>query len=267
MALELNDVSVMYGRNLNALSSVNLSVTNNSVVALLGANGAGKTTALRAISRNLGRHSARMTSGSIIFDGTDISRFSVSDVVARGIVQVPEGRRIFGRLSVEENLRIGGMRRNRRDVKASLEKVYELFPMLAERHKQQGLLLSGGEQQMLAIGRGLMADPKLLMLDEPSLGLAPIIVEQISEIITSISESGVSILLIEQNANMALSISDTAYVLELGSVSLSGKSSELAQTDEVQHLYLGHSGGKEALQATQTVPAVVKTLKPWEGRR
>lgn len=267
MALELHDVSVTYGRNLLALKNVNLTVPDNSVVALLGANGAGKSTTLRAISRNLKRHSARLSSGRIVFEGEDLAKHAVSGVVARGIVQVPEGRRIFGRLSVEENLRLGGMRRNRRDVRSSLEEVYELFPRLGERRKQQGLLLSGGEQQMLAIGRGLMAAPKLLMLDEPSLGLAPIIVEQIAEIITSISKSGVSILLIEQNANMALSVSHDAYVLELGSVSLSGKSSELAKTDEIRHLYLGHSGGTEALEETTTVSTVEKVLTPWEASR
>jgi ABC-type branched-subunit amino acid transport system ATPase component len=208
-----------------------------------------------------------MSSGRIVFDDEDISKQSVSGVVARGIVQVPEGRRIFGRLSVEENLRLGGMRHSGKEVKASLEHVYGLFPRLGERRKQQGLLLSGGEQQMLAIGRGLMASPKLLMLDEPSLGLAPIIVEQIAEIIASISRSGVSILLIEQNANMALSVSDQAYVLELGRVSLSGASNELAKTDEIKHLYLGHSGGNEALEETTTVPAVIKTLEPWEATR
>lgn len=268
MALELHDVSVTYGRNLLALKNVNLTVPDNSVVTLLGANGAGKSTTLRAISRNLKRHSARMSSGRIEFDGEDISTMPVSSVVSRGIVQVPEGRRIFGRLSVEENLRLGGMRRRRSELKHSLDEVYDLFPRLGERRKQQGLLLSGGEQQMLAIGRGLMAAPKLLMLDEPSLGLAPIIVEQIAKIISSIRETGVSILLIEQNANMALSVSDQAYVLELGAVSLQGDSAELSQTDEIRHLYLGHSGGDEALRdPTTVVNTVIKTLKPWEVTR
>ncbi len=267
MALELHDVSVTYGRNLLALTHIDLTVPDNSVVALLGANGAGKSTTLRAISRNLKRHSARMSSGRIVFDGEDISKLSVSAVVSRGIVQVPEGRRIFGRLSVEENLRLGGMRRRGREVRNALDEVYDLFPRLGERRKQQGLLLSGGEQQMLAIGRGLMAAPKVLMLDEPSLGLAPIIVEQIADIITTIRESGVSILLIEQNANMALSVSSTAYVLELGKVSLHGSSAELSSTDEIRHLYLGHSGGSESLEETTTVPAVLKTLEPWEAAR
>lgn len=267
MTLKLEDVSVTYGRNLLALQNVNIEVPKQSIVALLGANGAGKSTTLRAISRNLRRHSARMSSGTISFDGEDISKMSVSSVIARGIVQVPEGRRIFGRLSVEENLRLGGMRRNRNEVKTSLDEVYDIFPRLGERRKQQGLLLSGGEQQMLAIGRGLMAAPKVLMLDEPSLGLAPIVVEQIAEIITSINKTGVSILLIEQNANMALNLSDQAYVLELGKVSLSGKSSDLAKTDQVKDLYLGHSGGEEALEETTTLGALHKTLKPWEGNR
>src|SRR5690606_22260259 len=151
-----------------------------SCVALLGSNGAGKTTILRAISRNLPRHKAKITGGRITFDGKDLAGLSMSEVVARGIVQVPEGRRILGRLTVEENLRVGGMRRSRREATAAREHVYELFPRLAERRRQLGLLLSGGEQQMLAIGRALMAAPRLLLLDEPSLGLAPIIVSQVA---------------------------------------------------------------------------------------
>ena len=185
----------------------------------------------------------------------------MTQVVSRGVVQVPEGRRILGRLTVEENLRLGGMQRSRKDMLAARDYVYSLFPRLAERRLQLGLLLSGGEQQMLAIGRALMARPRLLMLDEPSLGLAPIIVAQVAEVIQQICSEGTSILLIEQNATMALSVSSSAYVLELGKVALQGASEELAETDLIRQLYLGNSrnASDEEPQFDTT-----KTLKPWQ---
>lgn len=258
--LELDQVSVSYGGVLQALHNVSLTVPDGECVALLGANGAGKTTVLRGISRNLGRHRAHITSGTIHLDGKDLARSSMAEVVSRGAVQVPEGRRILGRLTVEENLRLGGMQRTRRDMLASREHVYSLFPRLAERRLQLGLLLSGGEQQMLAIGRALMARPRLLMLDEPSLGLAPIIVAQVAEVIEQIRSEGTSVLLIEQNAAMALSVSSSAYVLELGKVELQGPSKDLAETDIIRQLYLGDSGNDAGGDSHFDV---TKTLKPW----
>ena len=259
--LELDQVSVSYGGVLRALHEVSLTVPHGECVALLGANGAGKTTVLRAISRNLARHRAQLTSGAIRFEGTDLTRNSMTQVVSRGVVQVPEGRRILGRLTVEENLRLGGMQRSRKDMLAARDHVYSLFPRLAERRLQLGLLLSGGEQQMLAIGRALMARPRLLMLDEPSLGLAPIIVAQVAEVIQQICSEGTSILLIEQNATMALSVSSSAYVLELGKVALQGASEELAETDLIRQLYLGNS--RNASDAEPQFDTT-KTLKPWQ---
>ncbi|WP_307833505.1 ABC transporter ATP-binding protein [Pimelobacter simplex] len=243
---------------------MSVDVPAGGCVALLGANGAGKTTTLRAISRNLSRHGAKITGGRIHFDGEDLARHSMSDVVARGIVQVPEGRRILGSLTVEENLRIGAARRSRKQAIATRDEVYELFPRLAERQHQRGLLLSGGEQQMLAIGRALMAAPRVLLLDEPSLGLAPIIVSQIAEVIKGINAAGTAVVLIEQNAAMALSVATSAYVLELGSVSLSGSSAELSETDTIQHLYLGHSG-EEVPPASPHEQSNV--LRPWTDPR
>ena len=263
--LELKNVSVRYGGVLTALQNVNMTIPAGASVALLGANGAGKTTTIRAISRNLRRHNARIIEGSISFDGQDLRGLAMSDVIARGVVQVPEGRRILGRLSVEENLRLGAMRRSRKQAAESRAHVYELFPRLAERRHQRGLLLSGGEQQMLAIGRALMSAPKLLMLDEPSLGLAPIIVSQVADVIRSINAEGTSVLLIEQNANMALAVAQHAYVLELGKVSLDGTSEELAQTDVIKHLYLGHSGGE--LQIDKPKTGTVPVLHAWKGAR
>jgi branched-chain amino acid transport system ATP-binding protein len=259
--LQMDNVSVEYGGIIPALRGVSMVIPDGACVAMLGSNGAGKTTALRAISRNLARHGAKIVEGRISFDGADLARCSMSDVVARGIVQVPEGRRILGRLTVEENLRIGGLRRGRRAAAASRDRVFSLFPRLAERRHQHGLLLSGGEQQMLAIGRALMAGPRLLMLDEPSLGLAPLVVAQVAEVIREISAEGTSVLLIEQNAAMALSVASSAYVLELGAVSLAGAAEELAVTDTIRHLYLGHSGGDVSRATLQPVTP----LRPWAG--
>jgi len=267
--LRISDLSVTYGGVLTALRNVDIDVPDGGVVALLGSNGAGKTTLLRAISRNLKRHKARITGGSVSFDGEDLSALSTSAIVGRGIVQVPEGRRIFGRLTVEENLRIGGLRRSRAEAAKSRDYVYELFPRLHERRTQRGLLLSGGEQQMLAIGRAMMAAPKVLMLDEPSLGLAPLVVAQVADVVRTINGQGTSVLIIEQNANMALSVADYAYVLELGRVSLEGPSAELAATDDIKHLYLGHGGGEEPpANPADAEPAFAgKTLRPWREER
>ena len=239
--LRVENLSVTYGGTLEALRSMDLEVPTGGVVALLGSNGAGKSTTLRSISNNLKRHRGRVTSGRVSYSGAELTGLSMSSIIDRGIVQVPEGRRIFGRLTVEENLRLGGLRRSRRESNESRRDVYELFPRLAERHNQKGLLLSGGEQQMLAIGRALMARPSLLMLDEPSLGLAPLVVEQVAGVIGRIRETGTSVLLIEQNANMALRIADYAYVLERGSISLEGSAEQMLESDLVKDLYLGRS--------------------------
>ncbi|AUI50604.1 ABC transporter ATP-binding protein [Arthrobacter crystallopoietes] len=261
--LQITDLSVTYGGALTALHKVTLAVPDGGVVALLGSNGAGKTTLLRAVSNNLKRHRGKITSGKLAFNGIDLQSKDTAALVSNGVVQVPEGRRIFGRLTVEENLRVGGLRQAKGQAAKARDHVYELFPRLQERRNQRGLLLSGGEQQMLAIGRALMASPKLLMLDEPSLGLAPLVVSQVGDVIKAINEQGTSILIIEQNANMALSVADYAYVLETGRVSLHGEAQELAATDEIKHLYLGHGGGGNDDLAAPALSLAGKTLKPW----
>ena len=238
--LSIDSLHVSYG-GVQAVRGITMEIPDGKVVAVLGSNGAGKTTLLRTISGTLKLHRGRVESGTVQFDGTDLDGRDPAQTVRMGLVQVPEGRRIFGRLSVEENLRAGGMGSRDKAAKAKAqERVFELFPVLAERSAQRGGLLSGGEQQMLAIGRALMASPKLLLLDEPSLGLAPRIIGQIGEVIAEINRQGTSVLLVEQNATMALGVADLAYVLDVGEVSLSGDARELSRTDEVQRLYLGH---------------------------
>ena len=239
--LQLEQVSVTYGGTLRAVQDVSLTVPDGASVALLGSNGAGKSTTLRAISQNLRRHRARITSGQITFDGEVLNGRPMFEVIDRGVVQVPEGRRILGRLSVEENLRVGGLRLGRKELASRREEVYELFPRLGERRHQRGLLLSGGEQQMLAIGRALMADPKVLMLDEPSLGLAPIIVDQIFSLVEQLRSDGLTILLVEQNAQRALELSDRAYVLINGQIRHQGTAQELLATTDLDSLYFGES--------------------------
>ena len=261
--LEIDDLRVTYGGAVEALRGVTLRVPDGKVVAVLGSNGAGKTTLLRAVSGVLGLHRGRIERGTVVLDGRSLVRRDAAAVVAAGIVQVPEGRRIFSRLTVEENLRAGGMGSKDKAAKAAAqERVFDLFPVLAERRTQRGGLLSGGEQQMLAIGRALMAAPKLLLLDEPSLGLAPRIITQIGSIVREINAQGTSVLLVEQNATMALAVADLAYVLDVGTVSLSGPAAELAQTDDVQRLYLGHAAGDEE-KVQQEVSRSSKTLSRW----
>ena len=260
--LEVSDLEVTYGGAVQALRGISLAVPDGKVVAVLGSNGAGKTTLLRSIYGTLRLHRGRVEHGSVSFDGRPLPR-DASAVVGAGIVQVPEGRRIFSRLTVEENLRAGGMGSKDKAAKAAAQaRVFDLFPVLAERRSQRGGLLSGGEQQMLAIGRALMAGPKLLLLDEPSLGLAPKIITQIGSIVQEINRQGTSVLLVEQNATMALSVADLAYVLDVGTVSLSGDADELSRTDAVQRLYLGHAAGEEA-QVQQAVARSTKTLSRW----
>jgi branched-chain amino acid transport system ATP-binding protein len=231
--LEVSEVRAHYG-TIEALKGVSLQVEEGEVVTLIGSNGAGKSTTLRSIS---GLTPA--TSGTVVFDGEEITRVPAHDVVGRGIALAPEGRHCFPRMTVRENLELGAYLRHREDIDEDFDRVFGLFPRLKEREKQKAGTMSGGEQQMLAIGRALMARPKLLMLDEPSMGIAPILVQRIYETITEINRSGVAILLVEQNANYALEISQRGYVLETGRVVLKGDSSTLRGDPEVQRAYLG----------------------------
>jgi len=232
--LELAGVDALYGR-IRALRRVTISVDQGEVVALIGSNGAGKTTTLRTISGLM-----HPPSGTITFAGKDISRMPAHDIVGLGICQSPEGRRLFPRMQVIDNLRMGAFLRNDRDgIQKDMERVFELFPRLKERTTQLAGTLSGGEQQMLAIGRALMSKPKLLMLDEPSLGLAPILVETIFRIVREINAQGIPILLVEQNATKALEVAHRAYVLETGSIVKSGSGKELLSSPDVQRAYLG----------------------------
>lgn len=232
--LQLEDIHANYG-NVKALRGVSLHVDQNSVVSLLGANGAGKSTILKTISTLL-----RPRSGSILFEGERVDRLKPEHIVQRGIVMVPEGRQVFPELTVRENLMLGSYaRRDRSGIQRDYDDVFDIFPILREKAKNFAGTLSGGQQQMLAIGRGLMAKPKLLLLDEPSLGLAPILVQEIFSIIKQISRRGTTILLVEQNANMALDVSDYAYVLETGEISSQGKAIDMKQNDEVRRSYLG----------------------------
>jgi branched-chain amino acid transport system ATP-binding protein len=238
--LELTDVEVRYG-SIRALHSVSFEIAEGELVALIGSNGAGKTTTLRTISGLL-----RPTGGTISFEGADISHASTDQIVALGISHCPEGRRIFGRLTVAENLRLGAVSRgDRRAVADDLEMVFGLFPLLKERIGQAGGTLSGGEQQMLAIGRALMSRPRLLLLDEPSLGLAPLILERIFETISELKRQGLTILLVEQNVHHALDVADRAYVMETGRMTLSGPADVLRHDPKVEHSYLGVGGVAE----------------------
>ena len=231
--LSVSNINVWYGA-IHAIKDVSFEVNDGEVVALIGANGAGKSTTLKTLSGLL-----RSRTGSIEFMGEDIMHVPAEKIVERGLVHVPEGRRIFQQMTVEENLDMGAYSQPKSTVAANLERVYEQFPRLKERRRQVAGTLSGGEQQMLAMGRGLMANPKLLMLDEPSMGLAPILVEQIFEIIERLHEAGTTILLVEQNAQMALSIATRGYVLETGGVTLTGTGRELLVNDDVRKAYLG----------------------------
>ena len=232
--LEVKDLHVSYG-GIRALRGVDLEVPDGKIVTLIGANGAGKSTLLRTISGLV-----KAESGSITYDGKELLGMSINKILELGIAQVPEGRRVFTNLSVLENLKIGAyLRRDKAGIQKDIEWVYELFPRLKERSWQMAGTLSGGEQQMLAVGRALMSRPKLMMMDEPSLGLAPLVVKGIFEIIREINRQGVTVLLIEQNANMALKTADLAYVLETGEITLHGTGSELLTNEAVKRAYLG----------------------------
>ncbi len=241
--LELANVEVVYNDVILVLRGLSIEVPDGQIVALLGANGAGKTTTLRAISGLLDNHNGEITKGTVTYNGEVINGKKPSDIVLSGITQVMEGRRVFSDLTVDENLVCGGITvKDRAQTDAAYERVMDLFPRLAERRKQVSGYLSGGEQQMLAIGRALMAGPKLLVLDEPSLGLAPKLIEQIRDIIVDINKQGTSVLLIEQNAMMALSIANFGYVLETGKVVMDGAGEKLLQDDDVKEFYLGLHG-------------------------
>lgn len=243
--LEVTNLEVVYEDVILVLKGVSLSVPDGSIVALLGANGAGKTTVLRAITGLLDVHRGDITKGTITLDGSPIHELDAPDTVARGISQVMEGRRIFAEFTVEENLRIGA-HTSRANLNDNMARAYELFPRLKERRRQVAGYLSGGEQQMLAIGRALMTEPRVLLLDEPSLGLAPLIVQQIRDLVVDINKQGTSVLLVEQNANMALSIASHGYVLETGKIVMDKPAAELREDEDVKEFYLGlhEEGGK-----------------------
>ena len=262
--LAVRELTVTYGRAVRALVEVTLEVPTAGIVTLLGANGAGKTTLLRALSGMLPLHGGAVESGSISLAGHAL-RGDSADAVRAGIVQVPEGRRVFAGMSVDDNLRAGelGVRgRSRRQTADARARVFELFPRLADRRAQAAGLLSGGEQQMLAMGRALMADPRVLLLDEPSLGLAPQMVERIAAIIGTIHAAGIGVLLVEQNAALALALADHAYVLDVGRIRLEGPADELAGSDEVRRLYLGEV---DDIQPAAASVAPAPELTRWAG--
>ncbi|MCB2298851.1 ABC transporter ATP-binding protein [Clostridium tagluense] len=232
--LELIDVNIYYGA-IHALKGISLKVLEGEIVTLIGANGAGKTTALKTISGVL-----RPKSGKVLFKGNEIQKINAEKLVGLGMSHVPEGRRVFMNMSIMENLEMGAYsRKDKSEIKKDYEKIFQTFPRLLERKNQMAGTLSGGEQQMLAIGRALMARPKLLLLDEPSMGLAPLMVKQIFSIIKDINEKGTTILLIEQNATMALKIADRAYVIQNGCIQMTGNAKELLNNDSIKTAYLG----------------------------
>lgn len=230
--LEIKNLSVSYG-GIEAIKDISLDVEQGSIVTLIGSNGAGKSSTLRTIAGIV-----RAKSGEVLFEGENLLGLSPDQIVKRGVTLVPEGRHVFPNLTVAENLRVGAYLR-KDDTSGDLEHIYELFPRLKERSWQLAGTLSGGEQQMLAVGRAMMARPKLIMMDEPSLGLAPLIVQGIFDIIRTINKSGITVLLIEQNANMALKVADYAYVMQTGEITLKGTGAELLENEEVKEAYLG----------------------------
>ena len=232
--LEVRDLQVYYGM-IHAIKGISFDVNQGEVIALIGANGAGKTTTLHTITGLLAPKS-----GSVLFEGKDITKVPAHKIVSMGMAHVPEGRRVFAELSVYENLKMGAYtRKDKKEIEESLANVYKRFPRLEERKNQMAGTLSGGEQQMLAMGRALMSKPKIILMDEPSMGLSPIFVNEIFDIIRAVSESGTTVLLVEQNAKKALSISDWAYVLETGTITMSGKAKDLLEDEAVKKAYLG----------------------------
>ena len=234
MMLQVKNLCVSYGA-IKALKGISFDVEKGEIISLIGSNGAGKTTTLHSISNII-----KKQSGSVFFEGEDISDMSADKIVARNLIQVPEGRRVFANLTVKENLELGAyLRKDKAEIVRDMEKVFSLFPRLKERVRQAAGTLSGGEQQMLAMGRAIMSKPRLLLLDEPSMGLAPILVDEIFEIIKRINADGTTILLVEQNAYKALSIADRAYVLETGEIKKSGLAADLIKDESVKAAYLG----------------------------
>ena len=232
--LEVRDLQVYYGM-IHAIKGISFDVNQGEVIALIGANGAGKTTTLHTITGLLAPKS-----GSVLFEGKDITKVPAHKIVSMGMAHVPEGRRVFAELSVYENLKMGAYtRKDKKEIEESLANVYKRLPRLEERKNQMAGTLSGGEQQMLAMGRALMSKPKIILMDEPSMGLSPIFVNEIFDIIRAVSESGTTVLLVEQNAKKALSISDRAYVLETGTITMSGKAKDLLEDEAVKKAYLG----------------------------
>ncbi len=249
--LAVNNLEVVYNDVILVLRGISLEVPDGEIVALLGANGAGKTTVLRAISGLLDVHEGDITKGEITLDGTAVHKYQASKVVENGITQVMEGRRIFAEFTVDENLRVGA-HTNRAGMNENLERVYTLFPVLADRRRSIAGYLSGGEQQMLAMGRALMSGPRYLLLDEPSLGLAPLLVAQIRDLIVEINAQGTGVLLVEQNATMALSIASHGYVMETGKVVMDKGAKELLADEDVREFYLG-LGGDESVKSFRDV--------------
>ena len=232
--LEVKDLEVYYGM-IQAIKGISFEVNQGEVIALIGANGAGKTTTLHTITGLLSPKK-----GSVMFEGTDITKIPAHKIVSMGMAHVPEGRRVFAELSVYENLKMGAYtRKDKNEIEESLANVYKRFPRLEERRNQMAGTLSGGEQQMLAMGRALMSKPKIILMDEPSMGLSPIFVNEIFDIIQAVSESGTTVLLVEQNAKKALSIADRAYVLETGKITMSGNAKDLLEAEAVKKAYLG----------------------------
>ena len=239
--LEVKNLEVVYSEVILVLRGISLAIPDGKIIALLGANGAGKTTTLRAVSGLLDVHNGDITKGEILLDGKPIHHMSPAKVVRLGVSQALEGRRILAEMSVDENLRLGA-HTNRRELDANLERVYDLFPLLRDRAKSTAGYLSGGEQQMLAIGRALMSSPRYLLLDEPSLGMAPLLVQQIRDIIVEINRQGTGVLLVEQNAMMALSIADHGFIMEIGKIVMDKPAGELLEDEDVREFYLGLSG-------------------------
>ncbi|MGQ0647931.1 MAG: ABC transporter ATP-binding protein [Gemmatimonadaceae bacterium] len=250
--LSVSNLEVVYSDVILVLRGVSLRVPHRGIVALLGANGAGKTTLLRAVTGLLPVHRGRVTKGQVALSGHSILSAPAPSIVRRGVAQVMEGRRLFSELSVEENLRVGGFVRTAAETRVALERVYTLFPRLAERRGAIAGYLSGGEQQMVAIGRALMSTPQLLLLDEPSLGLAPKVVAQVREIIQAVHANGTSVLLVEQNASMALSVARYGYVLENGKVVRDGTSDVLQDDQDVREFYLGKGGDRRSFRDVKT---------------
>jgi branched-chain amino acid transport system ATP-binding protein len=273
--LQVSDLTVRYGRIIQGLMDVHVDVPDGSITAVLGANGAGKSTLLRAISGTLSLHRGKVVQGGISLEGQDLTKLDPAEIVKAGVVQVPEGRQIFTTMTVEENLRAGALIVPKEKRGPARDRVFELFPRLAERRTQRAGLLSGGEQQMLAMGRALMSSPKVLLLDEPSLGLAPKMITLIGEIIAEINAAGTAVLLVEQNAAMGLKVAQNVVVLEVGRLALTGSAEDVKDSPELAALYLGGHGDSSAEgdapsddadgSADAHVPVGRRTLSKWQG--